>query len=375
MAWDGGSPIVTGAAKLILRGVAKSYGHVMALDATDLDLAEGEFLTLLGPSGSGKTTLLMAVAGLIEPDGGEIRIDGKLATYLPVHLRDIGMVFQSYALFPHLSVFENIAFPLRMRRIDEAQIKRDVAAVLEKVRLDGMANRLPRELSGGQQQRVALARCFVYRPSIILMDEPLGALDKKLRDEMQLEIKHLHSELGVTILYVTHDQDEALVMSDRICLMNKGGIEQIGTADDLYFRPRSLFAAQFLGDSNVLPVRVETSLLEPILVGPQGLKLRALTAEPVQAGTAGNIMVRPENVRVLAAGEEADNVVEAVVTDVIMLGGITRTIAKLTSGEIVSAKSLASAGRAALSKGSPVRLGWAQKDTLLLTRATTWPRS
>ena len=366
---------MTGAAKLILRGVAKSYGHVMALDATDLDLAEGEFLTLLGPSGSGKTTLLMAVAGLIEPDGGEIRIDGKLATYLPVHLRDIGMVFQSYALFPHLSVFENIAFPLRMRRIDEAQIKRDVAAVLEKVRLDGMANRLPRELSGGQQQRVALARCFVYRPSIILMDEPLGALDKKLRDEMQLEIKHLHSELGVTILYVTHDQDEALVMSDRICLMNKGGIEQIGTADDLYFRPRSLFAAQFLGDSNVLPVRVETSLLEPILVGPQGLKLRALTAEPVQAGTAGNIMVRPENVRVLAAGEEADNVVEAVVTDVIMLGGITRTIAKLTSGEIVSAKSLASAGRAALTKGSPVRLGWAQKDTLLLTRATTWPRS
>ena len=366
---------MTGAAKLVMRGVRKSYGPVVALDATDLELVEGEFLTLLGPSGSGKTTLLMTVAGLIEPDGGEIRIDGKLATYLPTHLRDIGMVFQSYALFPHLSVFENIAFPLRMRRMDETRIKRDVAAALEQVRLDGMTHRLPRELSGGQQQRVALARCFVYRPSIILMDEPLGALDKKLRDEMQLEIKHLHSELGITVLYVTHDQDEALVMSDRICLMNQGGIEQIGTADDLYFRPRSLFAAQFLGDSNVLPVRVETSAQGPVLTGPQGQRLRAKVDEPLQAGAAASIMVRPENTQLLAAGEEAGNSVEAIVIDVVMLGGITRTIARLPSGEIISAKSLTSARRAPLVKGAPVRFGWAAQDTVLLMQPTTQARS
>jgi putative spermidine/putrescine transport system ATP-binding protein len=261
--------------KLQIRGVRKTYGPVVALDETDLDLAEGEFLTLLGPSGSGKTTLLMTVAGLTEPDRGEIWIDGKLATYLPVHRRDIGMVFQNYALFPHLTVFENIAFPLRMRRAPEADVKRDVAAALDTVRLGGMAGRFPRELSGGQQQRVALARCFVYRPSIILMDEPLGALDKKLRDEMQLEIKQLHSAIGITVLYVTHDQEEALAMSDRICLMNRGGIEQVGTADDLYFRPQSLFAAQFLGDSNVLPVTVAEAGSRLVLAGPQERRFSA----------------------------------------------------------------------------------------------------
>jgi putative spermidine/putrescine transport system ATP-binding protein len=201
------------------------------------------------------------------------------------------------------------------------------------------------------------------------MDEPLGALDKKLRDEMQLEIKQLHSELAITVLYVTHDQDEALVMSDRICLMNQGGIEQIGTADELYFRPRSLFAAQFLGDSNVLPVRVETSAAEPILTGPQGRRLLAKVDQPLQEGTVANVMVRPENVRVLASGEEADNSVEAAVTDVIMLGGISRTIARLASGEVVSSKSLTSAGRSPIARGAPIRLGWAAKDTVLLTRA------
>ena len=301
--------------KLRIRGVRKSYGQVIALDETDLDLAEGEFLTLLGPSGSGKTTLLMTVAGLTVPDRGDIWIDGKLASYLPVHQRAIGMVFQNYALFPHLSVFENIAFPLRMRRVPQEQIKRDVAFALETVRLSGMAQRLPRELSGGQQQRVALARCFVYRPSIILMDEPLGALDKKLRDEMQLEIKQLHSELGITVLYVTHDQEEALVMSDRICLMNQGGIEQIGTAHELYFRPLSLFAAQFLGDSNVLPVTVEEVGPHVALKGPQGSRIAAAASEPVAKGLAAHVMVRPENLRVLAANESARNVLEGVVAE------------------------------------------------------------
>jgi putative spermidine/putrescine transport system ATP-binding protein len=326
-----GPSALAGNEKLRIRGVRKSYGPVVALDETDLDLAGGEFLTLLGPSGSGKTTLLMTVAGLIVPDAGDVWIDGKLASYLPVHHRDIGMVFQNYALFPHLSVFENIAFPLRMRRTPPNEIKRDVAFALETVRLSGMAHRLPRELSGGQQQRVALARCFVYRPSIILMDEPLGALDKKLRDEMQLEIKQLHSELGITVLYVTHDQEEALVMSDRICLMNQGAIEQIGSGHELYFHPRSLFAAQFLGESNVLPATVEEVSSRLTLNGPLSSRIEVLATEPVAKGLAVNIMVRPENMRLLAPGETSRNVLEGFGFDVIMLGGVTRTLVRLAS--------------------------------------------
>jgi putative spermidine/putrescine transport system ATP-binding protein len=345
---------------------------VVALDATDLDLAEGEFLTLLGPSGSGKTTLLMTVAGLIEPDQGEIWIDGKLATYLPVHRRDIGMVFQNYALFPHLTVFENIAFPLRMRRVSGPDIAKDVAFALQTVQLEGMAHRYPRELSGGQQQRVALARCFVYRPSIILMDEPLGALDKKLRDEMQLEIKQLHSAIGITVLYVTHDQEEALVMSDRICLMNRGGIEQIGTADDLYFKPQSLFTAQFLGDSNVLPVTVEEVGQRLLLSGPQGTRVSAMADGAMTRGERANLMVRPENLRILENGADSDNAVEGTVTDVIMIGGVTRTLVRLDSGELLSSKRLTGRPRP-VQAGARVRLGWASEDAVLLTRASTRP--
>jgi putative spermidine/putrescine transport system ATP-binding protein len=358
--------------KLRIREVRKSYGSVVALYDTDLDLAEGEFLTLLGPSGSGKTTLLMTVAGLTVPDKGEIWIDGKLATYLPVHHRDIGMVFQSYALFPHLTVYENIAFPLRMRRVPAEQIKRDVTFALETVRLPGLAHRYPRELSGGQQQRVALARCFVYRPSIILMDEPLGALDKKLRDEMQLEIKQLHSKLGITVLYVTHDQEEAMVMSDRICLMNQGGIEQIGTADDLYFRPNSLFAAQFLGDSNVLPVTIadgnESTLHVTTLAGA---RLTVSRTAPIAEGKSAYIMMRPESLKVLAPDDQAENILEGTVTDLIMLGGVSRCLVRLDSGEAVSNKSLTLAAGPRVDRGHRVRLGWSAAETVLLTRATT----
>ena len=217
---------------------------------------EGEFLTLLGPSGSGKTTLLSLIAGLAHADEGQVLIDGTDVTYSAPYERDIGLVFQNYALFPHMTVEENIAFPLQMRKLGTAEARRKVAEVLEIVRLPHVAKRFPRELSGGQQQRIALARCMVYRPAIILMDEPLGALDKKLREQMQLEIKRIHRELGATVVYVTHDQEEAMTMSDRICLMNAGRIEQLGTPGDLYFRPRSLFVADFLGESNLLPAEV-----------------------------------------------------------------------------------------------------------------------
>src|SRR4051794_7365585 len=261
--------------KLSIRGATKTSGAVTALAEATLDLAEGEFLTLLGPSGSGKTTLLMMVAGLVQPSGGEIWIDGRLATYAPPNKRDIGIVFQNYALFPHLTVYENIASPLRMRRQNEKTIAAEVRRVLDIVQLPQVADRLPRELSGGQQQRIALARCMIYRPSIILMDEPLGALDRQLRDRMQLEIKQLHKRLGITVLYVTHDQEEALAMSDRICLMRQGRVEQIGSPEELYFRPRTEFAADFLGESNIIPGIIVTSGAAGLVQGPGDLRLRA----------------------------------------------------------------------------------------------------
>ena len=274
--------------KLVTRGVRKTYGPVVALDGADVELREGEFLTLLGPSGSGKTTLLMAIAGLNDPDRGEIWIDGKLATWLPPFERDIGMVFQNYALFPHMTIYENVAFPLRMRKQGEAAIREAVRRVLDTVQLPGVEDRMPRELSGGQQQRIALARCFVYEPSIILMDEPLGALDKKLRDALQREVKHLHENLGITVLYVTHDQEEAMVMSDRICLMNDARIEQIGTPADLYFRPASVFAADFLGESNLLPATVAgTGGGEVVLTTGDGRTVRGRAAEGGRSRGAG----------------------------------------------------------------------------------------
>lgn len=356
------------AAKLRIERVRKSYGDVHALRETSLHVPQGEFLTLLGPSGSGKTTLLMILAGLAVPDGGEVWIDGRDATYAPVHQRDIGMVFQNYALFPHLTVAENVAFPLRMRRMDEAEITRRVARILELVRLPHTAQRLPKELSGGQQQRIALARCAVYEPSIILMDEPLGALDKKLRDQMQLEIKRLHVELGTTILYVTHDQDEAMTMSDRICLMNDGRIEQLGTPEDLYFKPVSIFAADFLGGSNFMTARV--SGVQPgrvELSGVDGAPLVAAEAFPGLAqGQEVRALVRPEHIEILHGDTPADNVVPGRIVRSLMVGAIRRHYIEVAGGEQLSAVQLTSGPNLRLRPGDDVRLGWRRESTVLL---------
>jgi putative spermidine/putrescine transport system ATP-binding protein len=290
---------------LQISGLGKRYGDFVALAPTHLDVARGEFLTLLGPSGSGKTTLLSLIAGLAQPDEGRVLIDGADVTYGAPYERDIGMVFQNYALFPHMSIEENIAFPLKMRKVPAAEARRRAHEALEMVRLPHVATRLPRELSGGQQQRIALARCMVYRPAIILMDEPLGALDKKLRDQMQLEIKRIHRELGTTIVYVTHDQEEAMTMSDRICLMNGGAIEQLGTPADLYFRPRTLFVADFLGESNLLQGEVASVDGHTLTVklAHQGVTGQALSnGAPIKAGQKVTVMLRPQNLRVGTAG-------------------------------------------------------------------------
>jgi putative spermidine/putrescine transport system ATP-binding protein len=360
--------------KLKIRDLRKTYGPVVALAGASLDMPEGEFLTLLGPSGSGKTTMLMMIAGLTQPDSGEVWLDGRLATYAPAHRRDIGMVFQNYALFPHLTVFENVAFPLRMRGLPEADIRREVGRVLELVRLPGVGDRLPRALSGGQQQRIALARCIVYRPSIVLMDEPLGALDKKLRDQMELEIKRLHEEIGITVLYVTHDQEEAMIMSDRICLMNEARIEQIGTPAELYFRPRSIFAADFLGESNLLDAVVEGEDGAGVaLRGRTGAVMRAARdpERPVARGQAVKVMVRPEMLTLLARGAPADNVLEARLVQVIFVGGVTKYYARLTDGTQVSATGLTRGPVDGADRESVVRLGWAKDSSVILAGEET----
>ncbi len=241
-----------GSAELLIEGVAKRFGDVVALDHVSLQVAQGELLTILGPSGSGKTTLLKVVAGFETPDAGRVKVGGADITALPPAKRDIGMVFQNYALFPHLSVKANVAFPLEMRNVGRAEIDRRVAEALAMVELAGYEARLPKQLSGGQQQRVALARAIVFNPRLLLLDEPFGALDRKLRETMQLEVRRLQRRLGLTTIFITHDQEEALVLSDRIAVMNKGAIQQIATTTEIYERPANDFVADFVGESNIL---------------------------------------------------------------------------------------------------------------------------
>ena len=311
---------------LTIAGLSKRYGDVTALAPTELEVANGEFLTLLGPSGSGKTTLLSLIAGLAQPDAGRLLINGVDVTDGAPYERDIGMVFQNYALFPHMTVEENIAFPLKMRRVAPEQARKQARAALELVRLPQVARRFPKELSGGQQQRIALARCIVYRPAIVLMDEPLGALDKKLRDQMQLEIKRIHRELGTTIVYVTHDQEEAMTMSDRICLMNGGRIEQLGTPADLYFRPRTLFVADFLGESNLFDATVADVVADGVTVTlePGGVLAGAASnGVPLAVGQKVRVLVRPQNLNVYRDPRVAPEL-PAQVLDVVITGSLTK---------------------------------------------------
>ena len=283
-----------------IRDVAKHYGAVPALRGVSLAVAPGTFCTLLGPSGSGKTTLLKLVAGFERPDTGAIEIDGRDVVAMPPAARNIGMVFQNYALFPHLTVGANVAFPLEMRRCDRTEIERRVAATLALVALDGLAGRYPGQLSGGQQQRVALARAIVFDPDILLMDEPLGALDRSLRQQIQGELKALQRRLGVTVLYVTHDQEEALDLSDTIAVMRDGRIEQAGSPQALYDLPATRFVAGFLGECNLLPARVAPGGKEIVLAIGAGVALPWRGGVPAGEVTVG---LRPERVRIAAAGE------------------------------------------------------------------------
>ncbi len=346
--------------KMRTEGLSKNYGSTVALHPIDLEVKGGELLTLLGPSGSGKTTLLQIICGLVEPTTGKLFIDSQDRTKALVHERDIGVVFQNYALFPHLNVYENIAFPLQMRRLVGSDIKRRVMRALEMVRLETFAERFPRELSGGQQQRVALARCLVYEPSLLLMDESLSALDRKLREDMQVEIKRIHRETGATIIFVTHDQEEALALSDRVCLMNAGRIEQIGTPQAIYETPRSSFVADFIGVSNKLsgkPGRDGWLVTADGNVPLPGDNASRAAANAPQA----MIIVRPEHIRIDEANE---GYVRGRIVESIYGGSQTRLLVQLQSGAVLTVRQMAGTGSRSI--GDVISLRWQAEHSLLL---------
>jgi putative spermidine/putrescine transport system ATP-binding protein len=353
---------------IVFRDISKSYGPSVALHGTNLTVRRGEFLSLLGPSGSGKSTILNIIAGAVAPSSGSIVLDGKDVSTVPPRERGLGMVFQNYALLPHLNVFDNVAFPLRIRGVAKSEIQQRVRNALERVGLTGYEQRKPREMSGGQQQRVGIARCIVYSPSVILMDEPLGALDKKLRDQLQGEIKRLHRDLGTTLVYVTHDQEEALNLSDRVCLMNGGRIAQLGTPDELYFEPVSEFVADFVGESN---------LLEGVVDGPNivrlndGSALKVRSNEGHASGSRVKVLVRPEKIDVVEDSEvsSADmNVCKGAITQTSFIGGMTRFELKLSTGGALLVKTISARAAERAPLGQTLTVRWSARDSVVLRK-------
>lgn len=312
--------------------VSKLYGALCVVDKLNLDIKRGEFVSLLGPSGSGKTTLLMMLAGFENATNGQILVDGQRVNDVPSHKRDMGVVFQNYALFPHMSVSENIAFPLQMRGVSKVEITDRVKRALEMVQLDHLLDRKPAQLSGGQQQRVALARALVFEPRVVLMDEPLGALDKQLREQMQLDIRALHQRLGLTIVFVTHDQGEALTMSDRIAVFNKGKIEQIGTPRQIYDNPASRFVAEFIGETNLLEGRVTQSTSDYAKITlKNGIIINTAVSAVQNVGTEVLVSVRPERIQLQTTASE-HNSIEASVNDCVYQGDHLRVQLRDTHG-------------------------------------------
>ena len=357
------------AAFVAFEHVQKSYdGETLVVKDLNLDIGKGEFLTMLGPSGSGKTTCLMMLAGFETATHGEIRLAGRPINNIPPHKRGIGMVFQNYALFPHMTVGENLAFPLQVRKLPKAEAAAKVARALDMVQMGRFANRRPAQLSGGQQQRIALARALVFEPELVLMDEPLGALDKQLREHMQFEIKHLHEQLGVTVVYVTHDQSEALTMSDRVAVFNDGRIQQLARPEELYERPANSFVAQFIGENNTLEGTVETieDGVCTVRLG-SGELLDAVPVNVTRAGERTTVSIRPERVEFkpeqLPAGART---LEAEVVEFIYMGDTFRTRMRVAGNGDFVMKCRNSVGQRKLAPGEKIQVGWVARDARAL---------
>lgn len=344
--------------------VQKSYdGETLVVKNFNLEIQRGEFVTMLGPSGSGKTTCLMMVAGFEPATHGEIYLDGRPINSVPPHKRGIGMVFQNYALFPHMTIAENLAFPLEVRGIDKAERERKVQRALDMVQMgSGYHGRRPTQLSGGQQQRVALARALVFEPELVLMDEPLGALDKQLREHMQFEIKHIHDSLGVTVIYVTHDQSEALTMSDRIAVFNDGVVQQLAPPEVLYEKPENSFVAQFIGENNTLHGRVRSingGIADVELTDGEKVHALAINAGP---GERTQLSIRPERVEIDPDESVTDHTVTGRVEEVIYLGDHIRTRMTVAGNSDFVVKTRNRLGARRFNGGEQVRVGWATED-------------
>jgi len=356
---------------VLIQNVSKVFGNVKAVDNVTFSIKGGEFLTLLGPSGSGKTTLLNMIAGFFRPTQGAILIGEKDITQLPPEKRDIGMTFQNYALFPHMTVAENIAFPLQMKKVPKKEIAGKIKKALELVRLSGFESRHPKQLSGGQQQRISLARSIVFDPSLLLMDEPLGALDKKLRQHMQLELKALQRKLQMTVVYVTHDQEEALTMSDRIAVMNEGRIEQIDTPDEIYQHPQNLFVADFIGESNFINGNI-------LKINPDHSVVKTLTKKEINspkyewmaAGMEVFVLLRPERLNIhLHKPIDAPNLVSGAIQDELYVGNISRYLIKVPELDLVLNVELRNAQETFRFKsGQPVFMSWHINDTIIIPK-------
>jgi spermidine/putrescine ABC transporter ATP-binding subunit len=353
----------TRSAGLVVTGIRRQFGSVTALQDVDLSVHPGELLTLLGPSGSGKTTLLKLIAGFDTADAGRIVLSGRDITFASPAARDIGMVFQNYALFPHLTVAQNIAFPLQMRRVARAEIADRVRDVLKLVDLPAYGERLPKALSGGQQQRVALARAIVYNPGLLLLDEPFGALDRKLREQMQLEVRRLQRRLGLTTIFVTHDQEEALVLSDRIVVMNEGRIVQVDTPTALYRSPNSRFVADFLGESNLFRGEYRG---DGRIALEGGMTLRSNPVAGAEPGAVVEVLLRPERPRLLASGECADNAFRAEVVEFIYVGNASKYRLRLAGGVELIVRWPPEPGHETLVPGATLGVGWSRGDLQIL---------
>ncbi len=354
---------------VVFEHVQKSYdGQTLVVKDLNLDIGKGEFLTMLGPSGSGKTTCLMMLAGFEQATHGEIRLDGQNINDVPPHKRGIGMVFQNYALFPHMTVGENLSFPLEVRGMTKAEREERVKRALDMVQMGAFINRRPAQLSGGQQQRIALARALVFDPKLVLMDEPLGALDKQLREHMQFEIKALHERLGITVVYVTHDQGEALTMSDRIAVFNDGRIQQLASPSALYEQPENSFVASFIGENNALPGTLEKLDGNSAIIRlHNGEAIDATAVNVRQVGQDTTVSIRPERVEfkpeLMPAGAHT---VEAEVMDVVYMGDILRTRLKVAGSEDFVMKCRNTIGQTRLSPGQKIRIGWHPQDARAL---------
>ena len=350
---------------MVLRDVVKNYASFRAADHISLEVLPGEFITLLGPSGSGKTTLLNLIAGFQKLDGGEMRVDGAPIDHVPVHKRGFGMVFQSYALFPNLTVSQNVAFPLRMAGVDRATAQRRVAETLEIMRLSEHAEKTPSQMSGGQQQRVAIARAIVRRPKIVLMDEPLSALDRRLRESIQIEIRDLHQTIGSTVLFVTHDQGEALTMSDRIAVMDAGRIVQIGTPVEIYRHPATRFVASFVGESNLIEAEI-VQRRGPVMAlrNRSGYVFEADAGRGIEVGRA-TVLVRPE--RIALADGPGPNAMPVTVTSALFLGELLRIEARSESGEALLIRAMDTSGRPLPAVGERLHVSWGAADCWVLS--------